>query len=180
MLLHMLAVSNIATRRAFTATGMLFFLTGRAPGRTCRAALLQHTQPKGTGASMSPTIEQLSEDYLKAWSARDLQTLAALLHADIEFRSPNAQTRGREAYLAAVGRMLPLLIRLDVHARLHGPASAMFVYDFVCREPIGAVRTAERVCIEDGLIRDSEVFFDPRPFEALAQARAAAAAATRA
>jgi hypothetical protein len=122
---------------------------------------------------MRPTIEQVSDAYLHAWSAQDLAALAAQLHADVHFTSPNAQTRGREAYLAAVARMQPLLLRLDVHARLHGKDSTMFVYDFVCREPIGVVRTAELLRFQEGLIRDSEVFFDPRPFEALGPARAA-------
>jgi hypothetical protein len=122
---------------------------------------------------MSASIEQVSRAYLQAWQAKDLKALAAQLHPDIQFWSPNAQTQGREAYLAAVGRMLPLLERIDIRATLHGSDSAMFVYDFVCREPIGVARTAERVRIEGGLIRDSEVFFDPRPFEAFARARAA-------
>jgi hypothetical protein len=123
---------------------------------------------------MSASIEQVSRAYLKAWQDKDLKALAAQLHPDVHFRSPNAETQGREAYLAAVGRMLPLLERIDVHAVLHGSDSAMFVYDFVCREPIGTARTAELVRVEGGLIRASEVFFDPRPFEAFARARAAA------
>jgi ketosteroid isomerase-like protein len=122
---------------------------------------------------MSASIEQVSTAYLNAWSSKDLEGIAALLHPDIHFRSPNADTHGREAYLAAVARMFPLLLRIDVRAQLHGSDSAMFVYDFVCREPVGAARTAELVRFADGLIRDSEVFFDPRPFEALAAKRSA-------
>jgi hypothetical protein len=123
---------------------------------------------------MSPSIEQVSSAYLQAWSSKDLKGLAAQLHADIHFKGPNAKSQGKDAYLAAAGRMFPLLERIDVRARLHGADSAMFVYDFVCREPIGVARTAELVRFEDGLIRDSEVFFDPRPFDAMMQARAAA------
>lgn len=114
---------------------------------------------------MSPSIEQLSHAYLDAWSRRDLQGIAALIHPDISFRSPNGQIRGSEAYLAAAGRMLPLLERIDVNLRLHGPDSAMFIYDFVCQAPIGVARTAEAVRFKDGLVCDSEVLFDPRSFQ---------------
>jgi len=48
----------------------------------------------------------------------------------------------------------------------------MFVYDFVCAEPIGVCRTAEFVTLKDGLIGSLEIFFDPRPFEKLMQSQA--------
>jgi hypothetical protein len=53
---------------------------------------------------------------------------------------------------------------------------AMFAYDFICRDPIGVCRTAELVRFQDGLIRDIELFFDARPFEAMQRAQAASAA----
>lgn len=37
-------------------------------------------------------------------------------------------------------------------------------YDFVCDEPLGSVRMADVLGIEQGLIRSIEMFFDPRPF----------------
>jgi hypothetical protein len=179
MFLHMHSSSNLpATRRAVILTALFLPLAGEAAKpRVPGGGVPSTNSRKPTRAAMSPKIEQVCDAYLQAWSAGDLQRLAAQLHADIHFKSPNADSHGREAYLAAVARMKPLLLRLDVHARLHGPDSAMFMYDFVCREPLGTVRTAEWVRFEDGLIRDSEVFFDPRPFEALA--RAAREAATR-
>jgi hypothetical protein len=48
----------------------------------------------------------------------------------------------------------------------------MFAYDFVCRDPIGVCRTAELVRFQDGLIRDIELFFDARPFEAMQRTQA--------
>ena len=43
----------------------------------------------------------------------------------------------------------------------------MIAYDFLCSAPIGNCRTAELVTLEDGLIRDVELFYDARPFELL-------------
>jgi hypothetical protein len=47
---------------------------------------------------------------------------------------------------------------------------------FVCRPPIGVSSTAEMVRFQDGLIRDTELFFDARPFEAMQKAMAGKAA----
>jgi len=124
---------------------------------------------------MSESIEEVSKAYIDAWARKDLDGIAAHVHPQVHFRSPNADTTGRAAYVAAVARMLPLLEGIDVRAQFVSGDSAMFVYDFICRAPIGICRTAELLRFEDGLVRESEVFFDPRPFEALARARAAGA-----
>ncbi len=121
------------------------------------------------------SIEKLCTAYLNAWSAKDLDAIAACLHPAVQFSSPTARTEGRDAYLAATKRVLPLLQGIDVRAQFVSGERALFAYDFVCREPIGVSRTAELVRVEDGLIRESEVFFDARPFEAFARAQAARA-----
>jgi hypothetical protein len=122
---------------------------------------------------MSRSTEQVSNAYLDAWSRKDLDSIAANVHPDMHFKSPNAETHGRDAYIAATARMLPLLERIDVRAQFVSGDRAMFAYDFVCGAPIGLVRTAELIRIEGGLVRESEIFFDARPFEALTRARAA-------
>jgi hypothetical protein len=43
----------------------------------------------------------------------------------------------------------------------------------VCCDPIGRCPTAELVRVQDGLIRESQVFFDARPFEAMARGQTA-------
>jgi hypothetical protein len=81
------------------------------------------------------------------------------------------ELNGRDAVLAASKQIFPLLERLDVRAQFVSRQRAMFAYDFVCREPIGVCRTSELVHFQDGLIRDIELFFDARPFEAMQRAR---------
>jgi hypothetical protein len=111
--------------------------------------------------------------YLEAWSRKDLDGIAALLHPRVHFKGPMQELNGREAVIEATRRIFPLLERFDVHARFISGDRAMFAYDFVCREPIGVCRTAELVRFENGLIRDTELFFDARPFEAMQRAQAA-------
>ena len=124
---------------------------------------------------MTASIEQVSTAYLSAWTRKDLEGIAACLHPAVQFKSPTAETNGRDKYLAATARVLPLLDRIDIRAQFTSGDRAMFAYDFVCREPIGVSRTAELVRLEGGLIRESEVLFDARPFEAFARAQAARA-----
>ena len=132
------------------------------------------------GAVVTPALTGARESdciaYLDAWSRKDIEGIAARLHPQVHFKGPMQELNGREAVLEATRRIFPLLERFDVRARFVSSDRAMFAYDFVCREPIGVCRTAELVRFEDGLIRDTEVFFDARPFEAFQRAQALAAA----
>jgi SnoaL-like domain len=125
-------------------------------------------------STMSKSIESSCTDYLNAWSRKDLEGIAAHLHPEVHFKGPMQELNGRDAVLASSKRIFPLLERLDLRAQFVSGERAMFAYDFVCREPIGVCRTAELVHFQDGLIRDIELFFDARPFEAMQRARAAA------
>jgi hypothetical protein len=166
----------ISRRRALAITWATLVLT--VPGARVARAGSAIPPSKPGAASMSESVEQVSKAYIEAWSRKELEGIAARVHAEIVFKSPNAETRGRDAYLAAVARMLPLLERIDVRAQFASGDRAMLVYDFVCRAPIGIAPTAELLRIEDTLIRESELFFDPRPFEAFARARAATKGST--
>jgi hypothetical protein len=81
-------------------------------------------------------------------------------------------TPRRDKVLASAARVFPLLERLETRAQFVSRDRAMFAYDFICREPIGVCLTAELVRFQDGLIRDIELFFDARPFEAFQRAQA--------
>lgn len=110
--------------------------------------------------------------YFDAWARKDLDGLAALLHPEVHFKSPTAQTDGRDKYLAAAARVFPLLEGFKIRAQFVSGERAMAAYDFICRAPIGVSATAELIRFEGGLVRESEVFFDARPFEAFARAMA--------
>jgi SnoaL-like domain len=121
---------------------------------------------------MTASIEAACAAYLDAWARKDLDGIAARVHPDVRFKAPMQVLNGRDAYLAATARVFPLLERFETRAQFVAGDRAMFAYDFVCREPIGVCPTAELVRFQDGLIRDIELFFDARPFEALQRAQA--------
>lgn len=127
-------------------------------------------------SKMLKSIESNCAAYLDAWSRKDLDGIAIHLHPDVHFKGPMQELNGREAILASSKRVFPLLEKLDVRAKFVSGDRAMFAYDFVCRDPIGICRTAELVRFQDGLIRDIELFFDARPFEAMQRAQATCAA----
>jgi hypothetical protein len=124
------------------------------------------------GGDMTTSIEAASAAYLDAWARKDLDGIAARLHPDVHFMAPMQELNGRDAVLASVARIFPLLERFETRAQFVSRDRAMFAYDFVCREPIGVCRTAELVGFEAGVIREIELFFDARPFEAFQRAQA--------
>ena len=121
---------------------------------------------------MSTSIESGCVSYLEAWSRKDLKGVAALIHPNVHFKAPMQELEGRDAYLAATARVFSILDKLDARAHFVSGDRAVLIYDFVCVPPIGVSRTAEMIQFEGGLIKDSELFFDARPFEAMQKAMA--------
>ena len=122
---------------------------------------------RGTKSS----IEAVCSAYLDAWTRKDLQGIAACLHPDVHFKGPMQELNGRDDVLASAQRIFLLLERFETRARFVSRDRAMFAYDFVCGDPIGVCPTAELVRFEDGLVRDIQLFFDARPFEAFQRAQ---------
>jgi ketosteroid isomerase-like protein len=119
---------------------------------------------------------QVVQTYLDAWKHKDADAIGRCVHSDVSFKGPMSESRGRDAFVEGAQRMFPLLREHRVRSIVAAKDQAMFVYDFVCAEPIGACRTAEFVTLKDGLIGSVEIFFDARPFEKLMQSQAAGAA----
>jgi len=147
-------------------------------GGALLAAPTAWTQTASKGVStMSTSNEARCAAYLDAWSRKDLDGIATHLHPEVHFKGPMQELNGKAAVLESSRRIFPMLERLEVRGQFVSGDRAVLVYDFVCQAPIGVCRTAEMVRFDGGLIRDTELFFDARPFEALQRARAAAAAA---
>jgi ketosteroid isomerase-like protein len=126
---------------------------------------MSNAAPAAPSTTVAATIVN---EYLAAWKRKDADAIGACVHPRVHFKGPLSESTGREAFVAGVERMLPVLREHRLRSAVTDGNDAMFVYDFVCVDPIGACRTAERVAIEDNLITDVEVFFDPRPFVAQA------------
>jgi len=122
---------------------------------------------------MVSSVQNACAAYLDAWQRKDLQGIVACLHPEVQFKSPNESTRGRDMYVPGAQRFLSLVDRVEVRAKFLSQDGAMFVLDFHCLQPIGVCPTAELVGFKDGLIYQDEIFFDARPFEALMRAKVA-------
>jgi len=125
-----------------------------------------------TSKGTTPSMETICDAYLDAWAHKDLDGIGACLHPGVHFKGPMQELDGRQSVLLAAQRVFPLLERFEKRERFLSRDHAMFVYDFVCREPIGVCPTAELVRFEDGLVRDIQLFFDARPFEAFQRGQA--------
>jgi hypothetical protein len=91
------------------------------------------------------------------------------LHPNVHFKSPQGETTGKEALLAGVQRIFPVLMSYEIRSTFASGDQVVAIYNFNCVDPIGTCRTAELLTFQDGQIIGSELFFDPRPFEKLAQ-----------
>lgn len=113
----------------------------------------------------------LATAYLAAWDRRDLSEIAQFIHPGVRFIGPMTDLSGKEAFLQSTARILPMLQGVKVHTRFATSDQAICTYDFVCAAPINVCRTAELMTFENDLIVRIELFYDARPFEALARKR---------
>jgi ketosteroid isomerase-like protein len=110
--------------------------------------------------------------YLQAWDAKDQGALRRHFADDVVFKGPMGEVRGGDAVSRSASNMFPVLQNVDIRDLAEASGNVVIaVYDFVCAEPIGICRTAERCVVSAGLIKETELFFDPRPFIALAASR---------
>jgi len=106
------------------------------------------------------------EAYYKALNNKDLAAIAPCLHPDIKFLGSMASIAGKEEVLEAVKWLLPLFRDLTIRAKFASENQVMVAYDLNCHEPVGVIRVAALISLEeDNLISGIELFFDPRPFE---------------
>ena len=119
-------------------------------------------------------LRRIVGDYLEGWNRKDASAFAAVLAPDVRFKGPLAQTEGRDAFLAAVTRMFPMVEKLELRALFTEDDRALAIYDFICAAPVGCLRTAEMIELRDGLIASSELFFDTAPLTSAQAQRSAA------
>jgi hypothetical protein len=114
-------------------------------------------------ATAAHTLE-LAEQYFQGWQNKDAGAIGKLLHRDVHLTSPVTELTGRANFLETCERIFPMFERTRLRAKFGTDNEAMLAYDFILKPPIGAVRTANLITFEDGLIRSIELFFDARPF----------------
>jgi hypothetical protein len=131
---------------------------------------------------MGDRIRELAVDYNRAFGEGRLDDVAELLHPDLEFDGTVAKpTRGRDAYMSGLPRLVSVLKRNDIRDLVVDGDRAFILYDFVTDTDAGPVLSGEFLVFEDGLIRKITLLFDWRRWpEVIAEVQRRAVPATAA
>jgi SnoaL-like protein len=126
----------------------------------------------------------LAVAYIEAVGNKEFDRVAELLHPDADFITSGPRIQGIPAYVGALRRLAPILVRNDVHTTVVDGNDVAIVYDFVTDTPAGSVPTVEWLTTEGGRIRTSRLIFHkehwPAAVAELARRSSMAAAASQA
>ena len=117
----------------------------------------------------------IARTYVEAVGAHDLETVGGLLADELAAVFAGG-TIGKQEWIAALGRLLPALVRNDVREVFADGDRACVVYDFVTDTPAGAVPCVELVTVREGRITAIELIFDRVAFAPVNEALAERAA----
>jgi len=117
----------------------------------------------------------IARTYIEAVGAHDLETVGGLLSDELAAVFAGG-TIGKPEWIAALGRLLPALVRNDVREVFADGDRACVVYDFVTDTPAGAVPCVELVTVREGRITAIELIFDRVAFAPVNEALAERAA----
>lgn len=126
----------------------------------------------------SPVAASVARRYIEAVSAHDLAPLDQLLDETLAARFAGA-TVDKSAWIGALSRLLPALVRNDIREVFSAGDRACVVYDFVTDTEAGAVRCIELLSVTDGRIREIELVLDRVAFAPVNQALAERASLRR-
>ena len=128
---------------------------------------------------MTKDVRRLAIDYNRAFGEGDLDRVRRMLHPDVEFDGTAKPTKGRDAYMSGLPRLVSVLDGNELIDVLVDGNRAFILYDFVTATPAGKVLSGELVTFDDdGLITKITLLFDHRRWpEVIAEIQRKAAAA---
>jgi hypothetical protein len=109
---------------------------------------------------MATDARELLTTYIQAVGERRLEALPPLLEQDAEFTLGDKTARGREAFVGAFRRLLPIIERNEIRHLFVDGDKACVVYDFVTRTPVGPVLSVEYIRLKNGRIASSTLVFE--------------------
>lgn len=109
---------------------------------------------------MAMDSRELLTSYIQAVGERRLEALPPLLDPDAEFTLGDNRLRGRDAFVGAFRRLLPIIERNEIRHLFVDGDVACVVYDFVTSTPVGPVLSVEYIKLRDGLIASSTLVFE--------------------
>ncbi|MDP9275680.1 MAG: nuclear transport factor 2 family protein [Chloroflexota bacterium] len=130
---------------------------------------------------MATDPRELVTSYIQAVGERRLEDLPPLLESDAEFTLGDNTFSGREAFVGAFRRLLPIIERNDIRHLFVDGDEACVVYDFVTNTPVGPVLSVEHIKLRNGRIASSTLVFErlhwPEVLSVLKEREAAQASA---
>jgi ketosteroid isomerase-like protein len=109
---------------------------------------------------MATDPRELVTSYIQAVGEGRLSALPPLLEPDAEFTLGDNTVRGREAFVGAFRRLLPIIDRNDIRHLFVDGDEACVVYDFVTNTPVGPVLSVEYLRLRNGRIASSTLVFE--------------------
>jgi len=109
---------------------------------------------------MATDPRELVTSYIQAVGERRLEALPPLLEPDAQFTLGDNTVRGRDAFVGAFRRLLPIIDRNEIRHLFIDGDEACVVYDFVTSTPVGPVLSVEHLQLRNGRIASSTLVFE--------------------
>ena len=103
--------------------------------------------------------------YYTAMAAKNITGMEKYLHTDVLLITPLAEVTSKEAVLEAAKKLITFLKTIRIRAKFCSDDQVMLAYDFDFPAPIGLLRAAALMTLQDELITKIELFYDGRPFD---------------
>lgn len=115
---------------------------------------------------MSLSKGDIASAYYTAMRDKDVEELAKYLHSEVQFQSPLSEMKGSDKVLEAAKGFMNVFESLDIKNSFDdGKDAAVCIFDLHCKEPIGVLKAITLMKIEEGMITQMELFFDPTAFK---------------
>jgi SnoaL-like domain len=109
---------------------------------------------------MATDPRELVTSYIQAVGERRLDLLPPLLEPDADFTLGDNIVRGRDAFVGAFRRLLPIIERNQIRHLFVDGDEACVIYDFVTNTPVGPVLSVEHIKVRNGRIASSTLVFE--------------------
>src|SRR2546428_7401771 len=122
----------------------------------CLVEFLKYITPE-TIMDMKNDPRALAVAYIEAVGQKQFDRVAELLHPNVEFLTSGRSIRGVPAYVDALRRLAPIIVRNDVQTTIVDGSDVAVLYDFVTDTPAGAGATVQGITVHARLIPASQV-----------------------
>jgi SnoaL-like domain len=114
---------------------------------------------------MEKNSMQLGEEYYTLVGERNVEGIKKFLHPDVQFQSPLATLKGKDAVVEATSGFMKTFQSLTIRAKFGAGDQAMIVYDLDIPGISPSFPGASLLTFRDGKIIKIELFFDAALFK---------------